>query len=50
MKRNELLTKVKQMNGELIHETQWKVEIKKQVKEAETKIEELKALKQKLKY
>lgn len=50
MKRNELLGKVKQMNMELNHETQWRVEIKKQVKEAEGKIEELKGVKQKMRH
>ena len=50
MKRNELLMKVKEMNKELNNETQWKVDIKKQMKEAQGKIEQLKALKQKAKY
>ena len=42
--------KVKEMNKELNNETQWKVDIKKQMKEAQGKIEQLKALKQKAKY
>ena len=36
MKRNELLNKVKMMNEELIHETEWKAKIDAEIKIAQT--------------